>query len=282
MRSRALIAATVARAALAASCGGDDDPVVAGSPTSRPTGAGEVVVQVLVDGGFVPVELALTTVPTVTVMGDGAVITPAAVPAIYPGPALPPLQVARATARQVDDLVRRGQELGLLGGPLEFGQPPVADAPNTTVTITAAGRTHRHVAYALDISDDQPVPGRPGLGPREVANRRALSDFVKATSELPPGSEAWRPSAVAVYDLGPYQADPQLPQRALAWPLGRAPSGPPSASGAPPCLLVEGDDLAKVLDATGRANARTPWTISGSNRALAFRPVVPGQPGCPA
>jgi hypothetical protein len=254
---------------LASACGDDlggDGP----SGPGRPTGAGEVVVQVMVAGGFVPVEHAVSAVPVVTVLGDGTVITTAPVLAIYPGPAIAPLQSVKVPAQTVDDLVARAGELGLLKGPLDFGRPPVADAPDTTVTVTAGGRTHRHSASALGMGDET-------VGGQAAANRRALQTFVAATQALPPGRDVWTPPAVAVYVVGSYAPDPNLPQPSQAWPLAT----PPATTGAGyPCTLVSGADVGTLLDALRRANARTPWMIGGVARSVAFRPVLPGQPDC--
>lgn len=279
-----MAAVGAALALTATACGDEGATVTTGSGnTSRPRG-GEVVIQVLVDGGFVPVEMAVTSVPTVTVLGDGTVVTPAPMLTIYPGAAITPLQQAKLDAAGVDGLVAKADELGLLKGPLDFGQPPVADAPNTTVTIVAGGTTHRHVANALGILDREPPGGGvPGLSAKAVANRTALSEFVEATNALPPGREAWAPTAVAVYDLGPYQADPQLPQREAPWPLARPPAtSGPTTGGGWACTLVEGAEASSLLDALARANSRTPWIVNGTARSLAFRPILPGQPGCPA
>jgi hypothetical protein len=267
--SRRLVAALgLAVASVAGACG-DASTTAAGAPPDRPTGAGEVVVQVLVDGGFVPREVALTSVPATTVLGDGTVVTQAPTPAIYPGPALAPLQAVKVDAATVDGLVARAAKLGLLAGPLEFGRPPVADAPNTTVTIVAGGQTHRHVAVALGISDET----------TGAVNRRALKEFLAALEQLPPGTRAWEPSAIVARVAGPYQPDPQLSQPAVAWPLGKVPV---DSSAGVPCLVVEGDDVRLLRAALARANARTPWLIGGVARSVAFVPVVPGTPPCPA
>lgn len=264
-----LVAATgLVVLSLAAACG-NESTGDAGAPLERPTGAGEVVVQVLVDGGFVPPEVALATVPATTVLGDGTVVTPAPTLAIYPGPALAPLQAATVDAATVDGLVARAAKLGLLAGALDFGRPPVADAPNTTVTIVAGGQAQRHVAAALGISDEA-VGG---------ANRRALREFLAAFEQLPPGNQAWEPSAIAVRVVGPYRADPQLPQPSVAWPLARVPV---ETEPGIPCMVVEGDDARLLRAALARANARTPWMIGGVTRSLTFVPVVPGVLPCPA
>jgi hypothetical protein len=265
-------------ALVASACGGTDDRSVV--TLSRPTGSDEVVVQVMVTGGFVPVDAAVSAVPTATVLGDGTVITPAPVIAIYPGPAITPLQSVQVPAETVDDLVQRAAELGLLGD-LDYGQPPVADAPDTIVTVTANGREHRHVANALGVSD--------GLGGarRQVSeqaekNRQALRSFVGAVEALPPGEAPWRPSAVAVYALGDYVPEPDLPQPAREWPLATKPAIVPAASAnAIPCTVIDGADVDVLLATLKEANARTPWMVGGRAVSLAFRPVVPGQPGCP-
>ncbi|MDQ4068905.1 MAG: hypothetical protein M3203_05455 [Actinomycetota bacterium] len=270
------VVASLAAMLLTLGCGANDSVEQTGPGISRPTGPEEVVVQVTTAGGFLPAEAAIAGVPTRTVLGDGTVITQAAVPAIYPGPAIVPLQAATADARAVDRLVRRAAELGLLRGPLDFGRPPVADALETTVTLTAGGETHTHTAYALGMTDVAGTTSR--LSEQELANRRALKEFIAATDQLPPGNRAWRPSAVAVYGLGPYRPEPELPQRPVTWPLDQE----PATTGVPyPCTLFRGEDARILLDALAGANARTPWVVEGSVRSLAFRPVVPGQPGCP-
>jgi hypothetical protein len=156
----------------------------------------------------------------------------------------------------------------------------VADAPDTEVTIVAGGTTYRHAANALGIADARSGgPGNSGLTPQAVANRKALSEFVAATQSLPPGEEAWTPTAIAVYDLGAYQADPQLPQRPVPWPLATPPNLS-STTGARACTLVQGPDVATLFRALSSANALTPWVVGGTQHALAFRPLLPGQPGC--
>lgn len=267
MRRRRLVAAVGVLVSVAGACG-QDSTGVGGDRLERPTGAGDVVVQVLVDGGFVPLEVALATVPATTVLGDGTVVTPAPTLAIYPGPALAPLQAATVDAATVDGLVARAAKLGLLAGAIDFGRPPVADAPNTTVTIVAGGQTHRHVAAALGISD----------GATGGQARRALKEFVSALEQLPPGDRAWEPTAIAVRVVGRYQADPQLPQPPVEWPLARVPIE--AGSGAS-CMVVEGDEARVLHAALTRANARTPWLIAGAARSVVFVPVVPGPQPCP-
>lgn len=277
---RSTVVPVLLLAMLATACG--DPEGEPGATLSRPAGADEVVVQVMYEGGFVPVEAALTAVPTTTVLGDGTVLTMAPVLAIYPGPAITPFQSVQVPASTVDDLVERAGDLGLLEGPLDFGQPPVADAPDTVVTINAGGRVHRHVANALGVDD--PLGGvgdaTPGVSEQQAANRRALRTFVSATADLPPGEVTWKPPAIAVYTMGDYQPDPDLPQQEREWPLETGPATTPAPGETVPCTLVEGTDAEVLLEALGEANSLTPWVVGGTATSLAFRPVLPGQPGC--
>src|SRR5690349_11966562 len=87
---------------LAACSGGTElDTGADGSSTTAPPvgDADEVVVRVDVSGGFVPMDHAFRSVPSVTIYGNGLTITPGAVIAIYPGPALTPLAARTLTSR---------------------------------------------------------------------------------------------------------------------------------------------------------------------------------------
>jgi len=245
-------------AILATACGDTEERSVV--PLSRPTGSDEVVVQVMVTGGFVPVGTAVSSVPTVTVLGDGTVITPAPVIAIYPGPAITPLQSVRVPSGTVDDLVERAGDLVLLEGPLELGQPPVADAPDTIVTITANGKEHRHVANALGIGGRLDDAGPPmQISEQAAANRRALRSFVDRTEALPPGEAPWKPPAIAVYALGDYKPEPDLAQPERKWPLTTEPATQPTAPGETiPCTVIDGGDVNVLLDCQRRPKIDPP------------------------
>jgi hypothetical protein len=233
-----------------------------------------VAVQVLVDGGFVPVEAALRTVPALTVTAEGTVITPAPVLAIYPGPAYLPMQSATVDPVAVAELVDLARTLGLLDDDLDFGQPPVADVPNTTVTIVSDGITYTHVANALDMDFEREDDG---LDQGARANRAALSEFVAAANALAVGDTLWNPDAIAVTIVGPFVPSDELTDpEPLEWPLAT----PPNTDGDFPCTLVEDDDLATLLSALEGANERTAWVVDGEPLSLAFRVVVPGQVGC--
>jgi hypothetical protein len=183
----------------------------------HPTGADEVVIGVTFEGGFVPVEVAFTQPPTLLISGDGRAITQGAVPAIYPGPLLPALVERTISEDGIQTLLAKADELGLLAD-VEYGDPPlpVADVPDTVVTITADGTTYRHVAYALGI-DDEPEEAR--------AN---LYEFVTAATDLATtvGSGELGPEAPMTSDSYLIRAIPldtatvttELPPTYVDWP----------------------------------------------------------------
>jgi hypothetical protein len=228
-------------------------------------------VQVLVAGGFTTPEAGASTVPTVTVQSDGTLITPAPVPAVYPGPAITPLQRATVSSGRVTELLDRADDLGLLREDLDFGEPPVADAPDTAVTIVAGGATYTHVARALGFDEG----AADTLTDEQRANRAALRDFLAAIDALPPGDQPYVPDSVIVTVVGPYVPD-DLPQQPRDWPLAT----PPNLDGDFPCTELTGDEATLLLAALDGANQRTPWVIAGDGYTVAFRPVVPGQAGC--
>ncbi|HEX7097013.1 MAG TPA: hypothetical protein VF183_14090 [Acidimicrobiales bacterium] len=232
----------------------------------------DVAIQVSFDGGFVPIDVALSSIPIVTVLRDGTVLTPAPVPAIYPGPAISPVQRTTITPDEVDALLARADQLGLLDGPLDFGLPAVTDLPTTVVTLAGPDGTVRHEAYALE-----PDGHDEGISETAAENRRALRELVRALQSLPPGDELWTPSQVAVTVIGPYTPDTDIgPQTEIDWPL----DNPLQTSGDYPCTVVDGADVDTLLAALSNANQRTPWVVDGARYSLTFRPVLPGTTGC--
>lgn len=148
-------------------------PATSGRSYDVPTGADDVVISVVNEGGFVPVDLVFTRTPTALVTGDGRAIANGPVPAIYPGPLLPNLLERSISEAGVQHLVAEADRLGLLAGVDYPRNDVIADASDTVVTITVDGETYEHRAYALGL-DDETDPARV-----------ALAEFVAAMSDLP-------------------------------------------------------------------------------------------------
>jgi hypothetical protein len=237
--------------------------------------ADEVVLRVAHTGGFVPPQVLVGRLPTVTVYGDGRLITEGPVPAIYPGPALPNLQVSTISDADVDGLVQRAEKAGV-GGKPDLGQPPIADAPNTRFTVRRDGATKELEVYALAES------GSGGLTPAQEANRKALRDLLDAVTGAVGASQQYEATAVAAIAT-PYVAgtEPGLePPAPVAWP-GPALPGESMGDGLElGCVVAEGEQARAVLTAAAQANANTPWTSGGKTWSLVLRPLLPDETGC--
>lgn len=300
MRTRTLGIALLAVAIFAGACGGLNDdgsgPGTGGTGSTggsggidHPTGADELVLRIFTGGGFVPVEYNLRALPGISIYGDGRMIVTGPVIEIYPGPALPNLQVTRLSEEAVQAILERASEAGLLGEDATYDYPCVADLPTTTFTVVAEGQTHTLSAYALGVEGDMGADTC-GLKQTDVEARAALAEFQadlgNLASWLPEGSmgteEPYEPSEMRVY-VTTYRGDPALEQTPVEWPLATPLSefGEVDANLADVrCGVVGGDDLATLLPEAQAANQLTPWTSEGEDHGLIFRPLLPDEHTC--
>lgn len=260
------------------------------------TGAGEIgnsgggslagdapVLRVELTGGFTSPAIIAARLPIVTVYGDGRVISEGPQAAVFPGPALPNVQVQRISTADVEALLARARAVGIDTLP-DLGQPPVADVPNTRFTVlTDAGRQTVEV-YALSES------GGEGLNAEQIAGRRKLRDLLDALTDLPAtlgtgrvgAAQPYTPVAVAAV-AGPWTdpGDPALGKQApVAWP-GPALPGESLGDGLDlGCVTVRGEAVGRVLAAARPANALTPWTSGGKRWSVILRPLLPDESGC--
>jgi hypothetical protein len=238
-----------------------------------------------VGGGFVAPTYELGRIPTWSLFGDGRIITEGPQIEIYPGPALPSVQVQTVTEEGIQAILEAAEAAGLLGPDRTYGQDCVADAPTTTFTVYADGTEHVVSAYALGMV--------PGSCPGEDTEARAkLARFSATLSDLagwlPTGSlgqqDQFEFSEMRVY-VQPYTGSPEpgLHQAAVDWPLSDPlPSfGDADATyGDFRCGVVGGADLAKLLPHAERANELTPWRSGGADFSLIFRPLLPDELNC--
>lgn len=283
--TRTALTTLAALALLTAACGRLNDG--AGSdgadPISHPTGPNDLVLRVETGGGFVPVEVNLGAVPGVSIYGDGRMIVQGPVPEIYPGPALPNLQVTQLSEDAVQAILQAASDAGLMDGDASYDYPCVTDLPTTTFTVVAEGRTNVVSAYALGFDQGS------CQGVDEEA-RAALLAFQTDLGDLrglaPGGSigeeEPYVPTEMRVFVL-PYLGEPELPQQPVEWPV----PGSLDTFGRPidvledsRCGVVSGEDLAGLLDAAATANQLTPWMSEGTEHRLIFRPLLPDEHGC--
>lgn len=167
-----------AGAALLAACGDDstDDAGDGGGGIDYQRTADTAVLRLGSEGGFVPAGFAFVNMPTLLISGDGLVYAPGAVAEIYPGPLVMPMGVRTISEKGIESLLRLADDAGLLAPPPDyFAEVPVADAPDTVLTINAAGGSFRHQANALGFQIDE--NGNPM--PEPTKERQKLWEFVQ-------------------------------------------------------------------------------------------------------
>jgi hypothetical protein len=252
-------------------------------PSTPAATAGPLVVRVESVGGFVPATINLSRLPSVSVYADGRVITEGPVPMIYPGPALPNLQVQTITPERVQELARQGTEAGV-GKTVDYGRPSIADAPSTKVTVVNAGQTRSVSVEALN----EAQANGPGLTAAQRAARATLVTYVNmlqglaAAGGMPPAS-AYEPEAVAVLTHDYVQSSGESPKPVeTAWPGPALPGAEMGAGLGIGCLTVTGAEKDKVLAAAGKATVSTPWTLAGKKYGITFRPLLPDEKDCDA
>jgi hypothetical protein len=286
--ARRLTPLGVALVALVATVGGCARPGTGQGPggegtPARTYTADDVVLRVEYTGGFVPVESMITRVPLISVYGDGRVITEGPVLAIYPGPALPNLQVQTIDPVDVVDIAARALAAGV-GGKNDLGQPPVADAASTRFTVLSDAGPQVTEVYALEMTD-----ASDGLSADQRKGREALRNFHADLTDLP---RILGPDAVS--ESKPYQADAVAvisrpwtepgdadlgAQPEMAWPGPALPGAPASEFGLS-CATVTGADATAVLAAAASANVLTPWVSEGARWSVNFRPLLPDEASC--
>ena len=268
--------------------GGGDD-----GTNDGPTGS-ELVVRVESAGGFLPREAALASLPEVTILGDGRVITLGPQIAIYPGPALPNLQERRLTEAGVDEVVRLLEDSGYFERSFQFAGASnfIADAHTTYFTFNDGSQTVTVSIYGLGTVDNGSLHMIPEPDRTAYVELQALRDALLGLETWLP-ADAWAdaqyrqhvPEALRVYvreiAAGEEQPEDIEPQR-LEWPLATplAEFGTPGGQDAPDlrCGVVSGAEANQLLEAFAEANVLTRWQSEGIEYAMIVRPLLPDDP----
>lgn len=265
-----------------------DDDV---APGGIPAVAGAPLLQLSFSGGFVPMGWDFANVPSLTVYEDGRAIVPGPVIAIYPGPALPNLQVEQISDDDLAAIVAAAREAGLLAAPPDYGMPNVTDVPTTFVTVTVDGQTYEHAAYALGMVDGEGGPGMGGEGwpaadagltEDQAAARATLAEFIQTANELVGASGDGEPYPIEALAMFARPVDTNVegavaPEtQVVPWPLETA------LADAAECTVVEGDAAQALLAALASANQATLFEQDGVTYGAWFRPLLPHEDGCAA
>jgi hypothetical protein len=223
--------------------------------------------------------VTLTYYPIVVLYTDGRLIMPGPQIELYPGPALPNLQVTQLTLNGVDQVLAWAADAGLQGEDRFLGQP-MPDAGVTTFQVLQPGAAVPHTTTVADLS---------GVDAETTAVRK-FQDVLLSIRQ-------WLPNDV-IGDDQPYQwrslqiltapADPaSQPDPALVtvadWPLADLASAgiPIDGDGGRRCGLVEGADADLLRPAVVSANELTLWRSEGVVYSVGFHPLLPDDVACP-
>jgi hypothetical protein len=273
---------------LVTGCAKAGGPGDGGGSIGHPSAPSELVLRVEVGGGLIPTEYSLTQIPGFSLFGDGRVVVTGPQIEIYPGPALPNLQSRTVDEPGMQAILHAARDAGLMGSDHRYDeQHGVADAPTTTLTVTANGEVHTTSVYGLFESENLS-----GATAEEREARRELKGFDEKLGDLerwlPEGSVGpeqpyqWQALRVFVLPDFPESGD-QLRQPEKEWPLvtplsafGQPVEGQPDVR----CGVAEGSDADDLRPLVTQANQLTPWRRGDRTYHLLFRPLLPDESGC--
>jgi len=250
-------------------------PPPEGTPLPPPS---SVVLSIVSEGGFVPVERALGRLPTMVVYEDGTIVQPGPVPEIYPGSLLKPLEAGRLAESELATLFQEIREARVFNPDADFGFPGVTDLDSTTIEVVLDGARRLATAYALyeEFADD------PALTPDQTDARAELMSIVSAAFAAAASVTEWTEPGVGdivVWTL-PYFAPQDIdagPE--IKWPLETdAISVDPTLERG--CVELSGAAARMVLQAARPATQLSPWMIGTEQYSVVIRPRLLEQDRC--
>ncbi|ABP55027.1 hypothetical protein [Salinispora tropica] len=277
-------ASAVSLLLLVTACGPQDEVANADGPgqpaASHPADA--VVFQMTSVGGFGMPSALAGRIPSISVYGDGRVISQGPTILIYPGPALPNLQVHPIAPEDVSTLLESARAAGV-DGAVDFGTPALADAPTTRFTVRGPNGTEQIDVPALTEAGDD----APGLTADQRAARTQLRAFVTSltgdSGPLAPtkgdSAQPYVPTTLAGI-AEPYTDEEGLGQPEVAWPGPTLPGEPLGTGNGPGCVTVTGDALRTLLADAAEITAAAPWTSDGKSWTVQLRPLLPEETSC--
>lgn len=252
----------------------------ASASPSAPSGDPDaLVLRVRQVGGFVGPDALAGELPDLSVYADGRMIFNGPTVLIYPGPALPNVQVLTISPATLATLVDKAVAAGVKPG-TDFGQPGVADARTTRVTLVTAAGEQTVEANALG----EAQPGDPMLTPAQQDARAKLRAYLDELDKLKSqGRPAqYRPEILAAVARPFVKIDDDLPEppREQRWVGPALPGEPLNAEAGITCVTATGEQAAAIRAAAEQANANTPWLSGGKSWTVRFRPLLPDETGC--
>jgi hypothetical protein len=278
-------------AACTAGPGGSEGPI------AHPNGD-ELVLRIEYRGGFPGPDFLFTAFPSFTLTGDGRVIVPGAQIELFPGPALPAVNVRRLNEAGIQALLNEVAQSRLFGASIEYrgAQNCVMDASDTVFSLRADGREVEVVVYGLGTLD--PAGQCPGVSAAEIAAHGALSRvndrLMNLDGWLPASAwsePSWRPFQPEALRLLIRNADADPPDgsgignQLLDWPSGSDPAtfGDPTNAAELRCGVVSGQNATDWYEILSGANQLIRFVKDDHRYQVAVRFMLPDEPlECPA
>jgi hypothetical protein len=205
---------------------GTVDTLPAAEGFAHPTGPDDEIINYSQVGGFTTREYTFQQPPVLLISGDGRVFTTGPVAAIYPGPALPNIQVGTITEEGIQTILAAADEAGLLAEVVYEAPTIVADASTASVTLNVDGVSWLHEAYALGLGAGPDA----AVGAESSPEREALLAFTTQLTDLsalvgadqlgpvvPFEAEEYLIQAIPVDDLSSFGGDGIEPT-VIDWP----------------------------------------------------------------
>jgi hypothetical protein len=264
-------------------------------PIAHPPGD-DLVLRVEFGGGMIR-DFFLTSFPQFTMTGDGRVIVPGAQIDLFPGPALPAVNVRKLTEAGVQAVLNEVARTGLFSQSIEYlgAANFVADGGETIFTLHAEGKDVTIKVAAL--GGLVPEGNYPGISAAELAAHRALSHLAdelgNLDAQLPAGSWAdtgWQPYVPEAMRLLVRNADADPPDDSglgnvvRDWPVDADPAtfGDPASDGTTRCGVLSGQDAKDWYAALKDANQLTRFVKGDHAYQVTVRFQLPDEPmECP-
>lgn len=286
MRPPARLTIVAIVAVLVAACGGSAGPSPSPSPSPEPP-ADAFRLRLTATQAIPPLE-RFGWGSQVVITGDGVLVVPGAVPAIYPGPLVTPLFGRALSDAGWAEVVALARKLAILvDGGTFAGAAPAPGAMLGTVEIFVDGRliTFTGDPSAQIMCITTPCDPPPGTDAAFGEFWRRVSDLASwMPGELGPEGP-YLPSGYALL-VGPPQApEAGIVPQVMDWPLDvpLATAGVPVAGSGLRCVEITGDAAATLAPALGAANQLTQWVQDPDTSAtfgLRVVPLVAGERPC--
>ncbi len=288
MKSSARLPLSLTLAAvMLAACSGAGAP-----PTQIEHPIGDaVVLRISYSGGFVGPGFDLLNHPTFSLLGDGRVIVPGAQDLIFPGPALPAMNVRRLTESGIQAVLAELEATGLFAENLDLRGAAncVADASDVIFALHADQRDVTVTVYGLGILNAG--SSCTGVSADELAMHVTLNRLSARLSDLdawlPAGSwsDAWqtfRPQAMRLIVRNADADEPDgsgIPSPLVPWPVGSDPAvfGEETGLGLR-CGVVADAEADEWYDLLRTGNQLTRFTRGEHRYVVSVRFLLPDEP----